>query len=507
MTDVLHLLLNGFAVALTPGNLLACFVGVLMGTITGILPGLGPIGAMALLMSATYGMPTSTALIMIAGIYYGAYYGGSTTSILMNLPGEAASVMTCLDGYQMARKGRAGAALAIAAIGSFLAGTVGLVLLMLFSPPLAKAALSFGPPEYFGLAVLGLFLLSNISGKSALEATLMSLVGMAIGTIGTDVVSGSSRFTLGITELTTGIDFPLVAMGAFGVAEVLSVITEKTQDAVQLQSVRFRDLYPNKEEMRRSAMPIVRGSFLGFLVGLMPGPAASLSSFFSYALEKKVSKHPEEFGTGAVEGVAGPESANNAATAGAMTPLLALGLAFSPGTAMLMSGLMIHGVTPGPLFIKDHAPLFWGLIASMYVGNVLLLVLNLPLVGVFASILKTPVNILMPLILVITLTGAYAINLQLLDLALVMIMGVVGFFLRRAGLDVAPLAVGVVIGPMLESTWRQTMMMGNGSLLYPLERPISGAILGVLGLAVVVMMARKVIAYMKGRREAAGQVG
>ncbi len=507
MTDILQLLLNGFAVALTPGNLLACFVGVLMGTITGILPGLGPIGAMALLMSATYGMPTSTALIMIAGIYYGAYYGGSTTSILMNLPGEAASVMTCLDGYQMARKGRAGAALAIAAIGSFLAGTVGLVLLMLFSPPLAKAALSFGPPEYFGLAVLGLFLLSNISGKSALEATLMSLVGMAIGTIGTDVVSGSSRFTLGITELTTGIDFPLVAMGAFGVAEVLSVITEKAQDGIQLQSVRFRDLYPNKEELRRSAMPMVRGSFLGFLVGLMPGPAASLSSFFSYALEKKISKRPEEFGTGAVEGVAGPESANNAATAGAMTPLLALGLAFSPGTAMLMSGLMIHGVTPGPLFIKDHAPLFWGLIASMYVGNVLLLVLNLPLVGVFASILKTPVNVLMPLILVITLTGAYAINLQLLDLALVMIMGVVGFFLRRAGLDVAPLAVGVVIGPMLESTWRQTMMMGNGSLLYPLERPISGTILGVLGVAVVVMIARKVIAYMKGQRKAAAQVG
>jgi putative tricarboxylic transport membrane protein len=507
LTDTLNLLLNGFAVALTPGNLLACFVGVLMGTITGILPGLGPIGAMALLMSATFGMPTSTALIMLAGIYYGAYYGGSTTSILMNLPGEAASVMTCLDGYAMAKKGRAGAALAIAAIGSFLAGTVGLVLLMLFSPPLAKAALSFGPPEYFSLAVLGLFLLSNITGKSVLESTLMSLVGMAIGTIGTDVVSGSSRFTMGITELTTGIDFPLIAMGAFGVAEVLSVITEKGQEGIQLQNVRFRDLYPSKEELRRSAMPMARGSVLGFLVGLIPGPAASLSSFFSYALEKKISKRPQEFGNGAVEGVAGPESANNAATAGAMTPLLALGLAFSPGTAMLMAGLMIHGVTPGPLFIKDHAPLFWGLIASMYVGNVLLLVLNLPMVGVFASILKTPINILMPLILVITLTGTYAINLQLLDLALVVLFGVMGFYLRRAGLDVAPLAVGVVIGPMLESTWRQTLLMGNGNLAYPLERPISGVILGLLGLGVVISFAHKIILYMKGRRVTAGEVG
>lgn len=467
---------HGFSVSLTIQNLIACIIGVIIGTLTGVLPGLGVTGAIALLLPLSYGMDATSALIMFAGIYYGAMYGGSTTSILVNLPGEAASVITAIDGHAMAKKGRAGAALAIAAIGSFVAGTLGLIGLTLFAPPLAKAALAFGPPEFFAIAILGLIILSNLTGTSVLKSILMVFVGIMLGTIGTDTIAGVNRFTFNIDELQRGIDFAVLAMGIFGIPEVISAITEPSQDAI-IQKVRFRELYPNKEEIKRSLAPMFRGGVVGFLCGLIPGPSATISTFLSYALEKRWSKHPEEFGKGAVEGVAGPESANNAATSATMIPLLSLGLPFAPPSALLLTGFIIHGITPGPTLITQYPSIFWGLIASMYIGNILLLIINLPLVGVFASLLKTPIQILMPVITIITLTGAYAVNNSLFDLWLLILFGVTGYFMKKGGYEPAPLAIGLVLGPTLERGLTQGLIMGDGNLLYFFIRPISGTIL------------------------------
>ncbi|HEV8472610.1 MAG TPA: tripartite tricarboxylate transporter permease, partial [Methylomirabilota bacterium] len=367
----------GFAVALTPTNLFACFVGVVVGTIVGVLPGIGPVGAMALLLPSTYALDPAAALIMLAGIYYGAMYGGSTTSILVNVPGEAGSVVTLLDGYQMTRKGRAGAALAVAAVGSFVAGTLGVVGIMLASSWLADQALRFGPPEYFAITLGGLLLLSRLSGGSVLHAFLLVALGLALGTVGMDPVSALRRFTFGSVDLAQGIELVPVIMGLYGVAEVL-LIAEEGITKAQIAKVRMRELFPTREEWRRSWAPIGRGSVVGFLTGLVPGPAAVLSTFIAYNLEKKVSRHPEKFGTGAIEGVAAPEAANNGATAGAMVPLLSLGIPFSPATAILLGALVIHGLNPGPLLISQRPEVFWGFVASMYIGNFLLLILNLP---------------------------------------------------------------------------------------------------------------------------------
>jgi len=481
--DIMALLLEGFKSCLSVSNIVACVIGVIVGTLTGVLPGLGSGGAMALLLPISFGMEPTAALIMLAGIYYGAMYGGSTTSILVNVPGESSSLITCLDGYAMAKKGRAGAALTISAIGSFIAGTFGLILLTLFAPPISKVALTFGPPEYFAIALMGLIALVLLSG-SILKGCIMMILGIMIGTVGLDPLSGVNRFTMGSVELSKGIEFTLVAMGLFGLGEVISMLCEKAQD-MTIQKLRFRDLYPNREEIKRSIHPIFRGSFLGFLCGLIPGPAAVVSTFLSYAVEKKVSKRPEEFGKGAVEGVAGPESANNAASSAAMVPLLTLGLPFAPPIAILLSGFLIHGITPGPSLINDHPGVFWGLIASMYIGNLLLLIINLPFVGVFASLLKTPREYLMPIIVIISFTGALALNGSIFDLGLLILFGFLGYILREAGYQPASLAIGVILGPIIEKSLIQSLIMFDGKLSSFFTRPFSAMF---LGLAIVILI-------------------
>lgn len=462
---------------------MACLAGVIIGTVTGVLPGIGPTGAMALLLPLSFGMEAGTGLIMLSGVYYGAMYGGSTTSILVNVPGEVTSIVTCLDGYQMAKKGRAGAALTVAAIGSWVAGTIGIVGLMLFAPPLAEAALSFGPPEFFALALAGLLLLSNLSGGSFLKAILMVIVGMMLSTIGIDMITGFDRLTFSVPDLMAGIPLLPVVMGLFGLAEIFSIALNP-YEASETVKVKLKDLYPSKAEAKKSIGPILRGTLIGFPMGLIPGPSAFLSSLISYKVEKQVSKNPEEFGKGAIEGVAGPESANNAASSAAMIPLLALGIPFAPPTALLLGGLMIHGITPGPLFMSQHADLFWLVVASMYIGNVLLLVLNLPLVGVFASLTRVPVKILIPLVTIIMVIGAYSVNNSIFDLWLLLIFGVIGFVIKQINYEAAPLVVGLVLGSILEEGLRQGLVMVDGNFMGFFARPISGVLL-VISIAIV----------------------
>jgi putative tricarboxylic transport membrane protein len=469
-------LVYGFGVALTPANLIACFVGVLIGTIVGVLPGIGPVGAMALLLPSTYALSPTTALIMLAGIYYGAMYGGSTTSILVNVPGEAASVVTTLDGYQMARKGRAGAALAVSAVGSFVAGSLGVVGLMLFAAWLADAALQFGPPEYFALSVTGLAVLSRLSGGSVLVAFAMVGLGLAIGTVGMEPISGYRRFTFGSTQLSQGLELVPIIMGLYGVAEVL-VLAEEGLRRSEIVKVRMRELFPTREEWRRSSWPIARGSVLGFLTGLVPGPSTVLATFISYTVERRLSKTPERFGTGAIEGVAGPEAANNGATAGAMVPLLSLGIPFSPATAILLGALVIHGLQPGPLLISQNPEVFWGFIASMYIGNAMLLVLNLPLIGIWVRLLKTPYTILFPLILLFCLIGVYSLNSNVAEIIIMLIFGIAGFFLRRLGFEGAPFILAMVLGPIMETSLRQTLLISRGSFSVFYTRPICATLL------------------------------
>ena len=395
--EIISGLWNGFAVALAPINLWWCFVGVFLGTVVGIMPGLGPPATIAMLLPLTFQMPPASAMIMLAGIYYGAKYGGSTTSILLNVPGESASVVTCLDGYQMARKGRAGAALGIAAIASFVAGTVGVLGLMLVAPPLAKFALSFSSPEYFALMTLGLALVVLLAGRSMVKALLAMLFGLWIATMGTDLFSSSSRFTFGNAELLDGIDFVVAAIGVFALGEVISNM--ETQESSQLLPVPkgLRNLLPTKQDLKDCRFAFLNGSLVGFITGTLPGAGSTIASFISYGIEKSVSKHPEKFGTGLIEGVAAPEGANNSETGGALVPLLTLGIPGSGTTAMLLAALVLWGFKPGPLLIQEHQDLFWGLVASMYIGNIMLLVLNMPLVPLFAQILRLPVHVLYPL--------------------------------------------------------------------------------------------------------------
>ncbi len=474
----------GFAVALTLPNMLACFVGVLIGTIVGVLPGIGPIGAMALLLPSTFVLTPTAALIMLAGIYYGAMYGGSTTSILVNVPGEATSVVTAIDGYQMARRGRAGAALAVSAVGSFVAGTLGVVGLMLLATPLANVALRFGPPEYFALALMGLAVLSRLSGGSLVRSGLMVGFGLALGSVGMEPISGVSRFTFGSVQLAQGIELVPVAMGLFGIAEIL-VLVETRGGLPRVSSVRLRELLPSRQEWRRAAPPILRGSVLGFLVGLIPGPAAVLSTFLSYTVERKLSKRPEEFGRGAIEGVAGPEAANNGATQGAFVPLLALGIPFAPATAVLLGALVIQGIQPGPLLMTQNPEVFWGLVASMYIGNVMLLVLNLPFIGLFVSVLRLPQSLLLSLVVLLCLVGTYSVNNSLLDLWVLVTMGLLGYVFRKLGFDPAIVILALVLGPMLERTFRQTLFMARGDWGAILSRPLTLVLLLAGGLIVV----------------------
>lgn len=472
-------LLYGFSVCVSLKNLLAVFGGAIIGTLIGVLPGIGPVGAIALLLPITLGMSPETALIMLAGIYYGSMYGGSTTSILVNVPGEATSVVTAIEGYQMAKKGRAGAALAVAAVGSFVAGTLGIILLMLFAPVLADYALSFGPPEYFAIALLGLFALSRITGAPFWQSLLVLGFGLALATVGMDPVSFTTRYTAGIIQLAQGIELVPVVMGLFGVAEVLSV-AEQSGGLPQIGKMKFRELFPTRPEWKRSWGPIFRGSGMGFFWGLIPGPSTVLSTFASYRLEKHLSKTPEEFGQGAIEGVAGPESANNGASAGAMVPMLSLGIPFTPGAAMLLAALLIQGVQTGPLLISSRPEIFWGVVASMYIGNIALLILNFPLVGLWTSILKIPQSILLSLILLLTMVGAFAINNSMLDLVVLVVMGVVGYLFRKIKFDVSPIVVALVLGPMLETTMRESLYMSRGEMSIFMTRPISGTIFMIL---------------------------
>ena len=494
--DSIQGLAYGFGIALSMQNLLACFLGCLVGTVVGVLPGIGPIGAMALLIPSTFGVNPTTALIMLAGIYYGAMYGGSTTSILLKMPGESASVMTCIDGYQMARKGRAGAALTVAGVGSFVAGTLGVVLLMLFAPALAKLAIQFGPPEYFAVAFVGLVLLSRLGESSALKSFLMVLLGLMLSTVGMDSISGLPRFTFDQIELGQGIEMIPVVMGLYGIAEVLS-ITEQITGISDVIKVKFRELFPTLVEWKRAFPPMFRGGGLGFLFGLIPGPSAIISTFASYGLEKKLSRHPEEFGKGAIEGVAGPEAANNSATAGAFVPLLALGIPFAPATAVLLGALMIHGVQPGPLLMTSRPDIFWGIVASMYIGNFMLLLLNIPLVGVFANLLRLPQHFLMGIILLLCLVGTYSVNNSMLDLCILIVMGVVGYILRKFKFDMAPLVLALVLGPMLEKSLRQSLFLTRGEILPLITRPITAGLL--VACLVALAMPYLIRAFRSGR--------
>jgi putative tricarboxylic transport membrane protein len=474
----------GFSVALGPKVLFYAFAGCLVGTLVGVLPGIGPLAGISLLLPASFGLDATSAVVLLAGIYYGAMYGGSTTSILMRIPGEAASVITCLDGYAMARKGRAGAALTIAAVGSYVAGTVSVVALTLLAPPLAAFALRFGPPEYTALLVLGLLLLGYLSGGSVPKALAMAMLGLLLGMVGIDPMTGFFRFAYGVIELGDGVGIVPVAVGLFGLAEILTTAGQAA--APEVVRPRLRQLLPAAEEWRRSWAPIGRGTALGFLVGVIPGSAHILASFVSYAVERRLSARPGEFGQGAVEGVAGPESANNAATSGAFVPMLALGVPSGPIPAVMMAAMMIHGVSPGPLLVRDQPALFWGFIASMYVGNLMLLVLNLPLVGLFVNLLRIPYPVLYPLVLVFAVLGVYAVNGSVVDVWIMAATGVAGYLLRKLGFELAPVVLGLVLGPMLEMSVRQSLALSGGSYAIFLQRPIAATLLAVAGALILV---------------------
>ena len=490
MLETLHNLAVGFSVALSPPVLLYAFVGCVIGTLVGVLPGVGPLAGISLLLPATFGMDATRAIVMLAGIYYGAMYGGSTTSILMRIPGEAASVMTCIDGYAMARKGRAGAALAIAAVGSYVAGTVSVVGLMLLAPPLAAFALRFGPPEYFALLLFGLLVLAYMSSGSMLKSLAMAALGLLLGMVGIDQMSGYFRFAYGVVELGDGLGVVPVAVGLFGLAEILATAGQAVPPKVI--EPRLRELLPSRAEWRDAAAPIGRGTVLGFLVGIIPGSAHIISSFVSYALEKKLSKRPQEFGHGAVAGVAGPESANNSATSGAFVPMLALGVPSGPIPAVMLAAMMVHGVSPGPLLIRQQPELFWGFIASMYVGNLVLLILNLPLVGLFVNLLRVPYPYLYPAILTFSILGVYAVNGSVVDVWIMLVMGVLGYLLRKLGFETAPIVLGVVLAPMIELALRQSLAMSGGHYGIFFQRPIAATLL-VVGLGMMLLSLRSFI--------------
>jgi putative tricarboxylic transport membrane protein len=481
--DIYSGLLSGFQVILEPSNFLYCFVGVFIGTLIGVLPGIGPIGAMSILLPMTFGISPVSSIIMLAGIYYGAQYGGSTTSILVNIPGEASSIVTCLDGYQMARKGRAGPALGIAAFGSLIGGTFSVIALMFLVLPLAKAALRFGPPEYFSLICLSLLISIYLARGSFVKALIMILLGLILGCVGIDSVSAIPRFAFGCPSLYDGIGLGQIAMGLFGISEVL-VNLEESMDRTIFQT-RVKNLFPNLEDWKRSIGPITRGSLLGFFLGILPGGGAVIASFVSYALEKKISKNPEAFGQGAIEGVAGPETANNAGAGGGFIPLFALGIPANAVLALLIGALIIHGVSPGPTFITQHAKIFWGVIASMYIGNLMLVLLNLPLIGLWVKLLKVPYKILMPLILLFCLIGAYSINNNVVDVIIMIIFGIVGYILRKFDYEPAPLMLAFILGPMLETAFRQSLIISDGRFSIFVERPISAVGLLTAGLLLI----------------------
>ncbi|XRQ12152.1 tripartite tricarboxylate transporter permease [Actinomadura welshii] len=483
MADVISNLGTGFAAFTDPTFLLLALVGVVLGTVVGVLPGIGPIGAMSVLLGMTTQLGPTGSLILFAGIYFGSTYGGSTTSILLNVPGEASSVVTALDGHEMTKKGRAGPALTVAAVSSFVAGTVAIVGLMLFAPWLSSVAVELGPPEYMALCVAGLLLLAALSSGSTAKAMAMICAGLAVGTVGIDPAAGDLRFTLGTSTLAEGFSFIALVMGVFGIAEALTTTARRWRPE-PVKAPRLRDLPPSREEARQAGPAAVRGSVLGFGLGLVPGPSGVLSTFASYVTERKISKNPGRFGKGAVEGVAGPEAANNAAAGAAFVPLLALGIPFAPTMALVLAALLLNGIVPGPTFINDQPEMFWTVIAAMYIANAALLVLNLPLVGLFTRLLSIPPQVLMPMVIGLCIVGVYAENNSMFDVAVMLVAGLAGFALRRVGFSMAPFVLAVVLQPTLETSLRQTLAFSDGNGTYILGRPVTMVILGLVLLAV-----------------------
>jgi putative tricarboxylic transport membrane protein len=473
--DIFSGLLSGFQIVFQPVNFLYCFIGVFIGTLIGVLPGIGPTGAMAMLLPTTFGLSPVSSLIMLAGIFYGAQYGGSTTSILVNIPGEASSIVTTLDGYQMARQGRAGPALGIAAFGSLIGGTFSVIGLMFLALPLAEIAVAFGPPEYFSLICLTMILSVYLSRGSLFKSFTMIIIGLILSTVGMDPISGKTRFTFGCGTL---------------------INLEESLDRVIFKA-KIKNLLPDLEDWKKSIGPITRGTLLGFPLGVLPGGGAIIASFVSYSLEKKISKTPERFGQGAIEGVAGPETANNAAAGGSFIPLLALGIPPNVVMAILMGALIINGITPGPLMLKQYPEVFWGVVASMYLGNIILLLLNLPLIGLWVKLLKVPYRILMPLILLFCLIGSYSLNNNVVEVVIMIVFGVAGYVLRKFEFEVAPLMVAFILGPIWENSWRQSLVMSDGKFSIFLEKPIS---LVTLALATLVIMNAFIKYYRKRKK-------
>lgn len=485
--DVLNGIILGFSYAATPSALLFCLLGVTLGTVIGVLPGIGPSATIAMLLPITLGLAPLTALIMLAGIYYGAQYGGSITAILVNVPGEPSTAVTAIDGYQMARQGRAGAALSISAIGSFVAGTISTLVLAVASPALSQLALRFGAPEYFSLTLLGIILVVVLSHGSLLKGLAMATLGLLMGLVGTDVFTSAPRFIFGVDELRSGIDFIAVSVGVFGIAEILRNLETDQGGTPVLHKINR--LLPTRQEFARSVWPILRGTALGSLLGVLPGGGAFLSSFASYAVEKRVSRHPEEFGKGAIEGVAGPESANNAGAQTSFIPMLTLGIPSNAVMALMVGAMVVQGIQPGPRVIVTQPELFWGLIASMWIGNVMLVILNLPLVGAWVSMLRIPYSVLFPGILAFACIGAFSANGSSMDIYILAAAGLGGYLLTRVGCDAAPFLLGFVLGPMVEEHFRRAMLISRGNLGVFFERPISaGLMLCVLGVAALILV-------------------
>ncbi len=492
----------GLATAVSVQNLIYCFVGVFLGTLIGVLPGIGPVATIAMLLPITYALPPTAALIMLAGIYYGAQYGGSTTAILVNLPGEASSVVTCLDGYQMARRGRAGPALAIAAIGSFVAGTVATLICALLAAPLAAVATQFGPAEYFSLMVLGLIGAVVIANRSVMRAIGMVLVGLILGLVGIDVNSGASRFTFGLTQLLDGIGFIGLAVGVFAVTEIVMNLEKK--DTREVFTDKVGKLMPSRDEFRQSAKPIARGTLIGSMLGILPAGGALLASFASYAVEKRLAKDPSRFGKGAIEGVAGPESANNAGAQTSFIPMLTLGIPPNVVMALMIGAMMLHNIQPGPQVMTKNPELFWGLIASMWLGNLMLVVLNLPLIGIWVRLLSVPYRLLYPAIILFCCIGVYTLSNNTFDVRLVVLFGAVGYLFAKIGCEPAPMLLGFVLGPMMEEYFRRALLIERGDFRVFIERPISA---GLLAAALALLVSMSLPAIAKWRQRAVAEQG
>jgi len=483
--DALNGLLSGLEAALTPTNLMWLVVGCLLGTLVGILPGLGPPATISILLPLATGFDPATGLIMMAGIYYGAKYGGSTTSILMNIPGESSSVVTCLDGYQMAKQGRAGQALGIAAIASFVAGTIGVIGLTFLAPVAADVAVNFGPPEYSALMIFALLLVIMLAGDSVIKGFISMFIGLFLATIGTDLFSGEQRFTGGQIELAGGVEFIALSIGVFAIGEVLVNIEQKTQQPLFAIPKKFRELLPSAKDIKKSTPAMVQGGVVGFFIGILPGAGSTVASFVSYIIAKRTSKHPEEFGKGAIEGVAAPEAANNSETGGAMVPLLTMGIPGSGTGAVLLGALVLYGLNPGPLLFHEHADVVWPIIASMYLGNVVLVIMNLPMVPFFAKLLNTPYKVLYPGILLISVIGVFSVNFSVFDVWLLVVFGLLGYVMRKLDIPPAPLVLAFVLGPIAENSIRQSLLLSDNSPMIYLERPISAVL---IGLSVVLLL-------------------